>query len=170
MVRYSEEIRIQVAKEVLEGGLSENEAARKYGMSHVTVNEWVATYSKHGATGLLSKRTHRTFTGEQKQYIVEDMRENRLSHRAAAKKHDVPDRSIRKWERRYLNEGPEALYAERRGRPSVKAQTEDIVASTSSMDELIKENLRLRTELAYLKKLKALVQEKDALRTTTKLK
>lgn len=62
MVRYSEENNTFV-KEVLEGGLSENDAARKYGMSHVTVNNWVAAYSKYGATVLKSKRTHRTFTG-----------------------------------------------------------------------------------------------------------
>ncbi|MDQ0494675.1 hypothetical protein [Paenibacillus brasilensis] len=48
MVKYSGEIRIKVAIDVLEGGLSENEAARKYKMNHVTVNEWVATYFKHG--------------------------------------------------------------------------------------------------------------------------
>ncbi|WP_155983809.1 transposase [Paenibacillus sp. 1-18] len=48
MVKYSEEIRIKVAIDVLEGGLSENEAARKHGMNHVTVNEWVAACSKHG--------------------------------------------------------------------------------------------------------------------------
>ncbi|QNV55338.1 hypothetical protein GMA19_00487 [Paenibacillus polymyxa E681] len=75
-------------------------------MNHVTVNEWVAAYSKHGAAGLITKGTHRTFTGEQKQYILEDMHD-RLSYKAAAKKHDVLDRSIRNWERIYRNEGPE---------------------------------------------------------------
>ncbi|WP_420540546.1 transposase (plasmid) [Paenibacillus polymyxa] len=104
MVKYSEEIRIKVAIDVLEEGLSENEAARKYGMNHVTVNEWVAAHSKHGATELINKGTHRTFTGEQRQYILEDMHENHLSYKAAAKKHDVQDRSIRNWERIYRNE------------------------------------------------------------------
>ncbi|WP_152381272.1 transposase [Paenibacillus brasilensis] len=51
------------------------------------------------AAGLITKGTHKTFTREQKQYILEDMQENILSYKAAAKKHDVPDRSIRNWER-----------------------------------------------------------------------
>ncbi|KJD38055.1 hypothetical protein QD46_21255 [Paenibacillus polymyxa] len=69
MVKYSEEIRIKVAIDLLKGGLSENEAANE----PCTVNEWVAAYSKHGAAGLINKGTHRTFNGEQKQYILEDM-------------------------------------------------------------------------------------------------
>ncbi|WP_197029870.1 helix-turn-helix domain-containing protein [Paenibacillus sp. 1-18] len=72
------------------------------------------------AAGLIKKGTHRTFTGEQKQYILEDMHENRLSYKAAAKKHDVQDRSIRNWECIYRNEGPEGLYIERRGRTASK--------------------------------------------------
>lgn len=169
MVKYSEEIQIKVAIDVLEGGLSENEAARKYGMNHVTVNEWVAAYSKHGAAGLINKGTHRTFTGEQKQYILEDMHENRLSYKAAAKKHDVQDRSIRNWERIYRNEGPEGLYMERRGRTASKEPQKELEANESVIDELIKENQRLRMEVTYLKKLNALVQEKNSLQTTTKL-
>ncbi|MBE3650896.1 IS3 family transposase [Paenibacillus polymyxa] len=159
MVKYSEEIRIKVAIDVLEGGLSENEAARKYGMNHVTVNEWAAAYSKHGAAGLINKGTHRTFTGEQKQYILEDMHENRLSYKAAAKKHDVQDRSIRNGERIYRNEGPEALYIERRGRTAKEPQKE-LEANKSAIDELIMENQRLRMEVTYLKKNECLSSEK----------
>ncbi|MDQ0497286.1 transposase [Paenibacillus brasilensis] len=136
MVKYSEEIRIKVAIDVLEGGLSENEAACKYGMNHVTVNEWVAAYSKHGAAGLINKGTHRTFTGEQKQYILEDMHENHLSYKAAAKKHDVQDRFIRNGERIYRNEGPEGLYMERRGRTANKEPQKELEANESVIDEL----------------------------------
>ena len=42
MVRYSDEARLKAVLDVLKNGLSENEAARKYGMNHVTVNQWVA--------------------------------------------------------------------------------------------------------------------------------
>lgn len=169
MVKFNGNTRLKVVKDVLENGLSENEAARKHGMSHTTVNEWVAAYSKHGAEGIAVKNTKRTYSGEQKQSIVEDMRNNRLSYKAAAKKHDVPDRSVRKWEQIYLKEGAPGLYVERRGRVANKEVQIEIEPPTGSIEALIKENQTLRMELAYLKKLNALVQEKNASRTTTKL-
>ncbi|AZH29811.1 helix-turn-helix domain-containing protein [Paenibacillus sp. M-152] len=97
------------------------------------------------------------------------MHENHLSYKAAAKKHDVQDRSIRNWERIYRNEGPEGLYMEQRGRTASKEPQKELEANESVIDELIKENQRLRMEVTYLKKLNALVQEKNSLQTTTKL-
>ncbi|GAA0398500.1 helix-turn-helix domain-containing protein [Paenibacillus motobuensis] len=37
MIRYSDETRLKAALGVLENGMSDNQAARKYGMNHVTV-------------------------------------------------------------------------------------------------------------------------------------
>lgn len=52
--------------------------------------------------------------------VVEDLRKNGLSYREAAKKYAIPGHEpIRQWERIYLEEGPEGLYVDRRGRSSI---------------------------------------------------
>ncbi|OXM16463.1 hypothetical protein CGZ75_07260 [Paenibacillus herberti] len=161
MSRYNMEIRQKVVHEVLKHGLSENEADRKYGMNHATVNQWVAAYINNGEYGIVDKATKRTFTGEQKLFILDDMQNYQLSYKGATKKHGVADSAIRRWQRQFLKEGVDALYIERRGsnrgsNPSIQAMASN-VDSTVDMEQ---ENRRLRMEVDYLKKLHALVQEK----------
>ena len=105
--------------------------------------------------GVVNKR----YTGEFKQRVIETMRAECLSYREAARQFDINDRTrITSWERIYLEEGPEGLYVERRGRgskgrpPKLDKQTEE---------DLIAENQRLRAEVAYLKNLQALVLEDE---------
>lgn len=72
------------------------------------------------------------YTGEFKQRVVEDMRENKLSQNEVASKYGVSRYAIQKWERIYLEEGSEELYIERRGRkstgrtPKLKKQVEEL--------------------------------------------
>ena len=95
------------------------------------------------------------YKGEFKQQVIEDMRGNKLSQYEISAKYGVSRCAIQDWERIYLEEGPEGLYIERRGRkstgrpPKLQKQVEE---------DLIAENQRLRMEIEYLKKLNALVQ------------
>ena len=104
------------------------------------------------------------FSGEFKQKVVEDMRKNHLSFRETAKKHGLPNHEpIRKWERIYLEEGPEGLYMDRRGRTSASTGTRKgrpPKLEKKVEEDLIAENQRLRAEVDYLKKLNALVSER----------
>ena len=105
--------------------------------------------------GIPNKR----YTGEFKQMVVETMMREKLSYCETARQFDISDHHrVTSWERIYLTEGPEGLYIERRGRGSTgrprklpKAVEEDLLA----------ENQRLKAELAYLKKLQALVLEEE---------
>ena len=98
-------------------------------------------------------------TGEFKQMVVETMMREKLSYREAARRFEVRDhKDVAKWERYYLAEGPEGLYAERRGRGSKGAPQQ---FPKEVEDDLLAENQRLRAELAYLKKLQALVLEDE---------
>jgi transposase len=66
--------------------------------------------------------------------------------------------SIHRWERIYLEEGPEGLSIERRGRGS-KGRPPKLDKKVE--DDLISEVQRLRAEIDYLKKLNALVLEEE---------
>jgi transposase len=98
------------------------------------------------------------YTGEFRQHVIEDMRENRLAHKETARKYGINDRQVRNWERIYLEEGPEGLYIERRGR-AVKGRSAKL--DNKVEEDLIAENQRLRAENDYLKKLNALVIEEE---------
>ena len=107
---------------------------------------------------------NKRYTGEFKQKVVETMRKEKLSYDEAARQFGVLGHSlVAKWERIYLEEGPEGLYIERRGRASAASGTKK--GRPPKLDKKVEEDLigevqRLRAENAYLKKLNALVSER----------
>ena len=74
----------------------------------------------------------------------------------------------------YETEGLDALQSKKKGRPSMKNKnsktTKNQVPSEGSIEALQAENERLRMENAYLKKLNALVQNKEKSPNKTKHK
>ena len=101
---------------------------------------------------------NKRYTPEFKQMVVEAVREGHMAYNEAERHYDVPHGRIQKWERIYLTEGPEGLAVERRGRGS-KGRPRKLPKEVE--DDLLAENQRLRAELAYLKKLQALVLEEE---------
>ena len=105
--------------------------------------------------GIPNKR----YTPEFKQTVVETMREERLSVRETMRRFEINDHGIiERWERIYLEEGPEGLAVERRGR---KSSNWPAKLSKAVEEDLIAENQRLRAEIDYLKNLQALVLEEE---------
>ena len=86
------------------------------------------------------------------------MHREKLSYKEAARQFETNDMRVASWERIYLEEGPEGLYIERRGRKSSTGQRKKL--SKEVEEDLIAEVQRLRAENAYLKKLNALVAER----------
>ena len=106
---------------------------------------------------------NKRYTGEFKQKVVETMQKEKLSHKEAEREFGLPHNRAASWERIYLEEGPEGLYVERRGRPSAAggAKKDQPPKLDKKVEEdLIDEVQRLRAENAYLKKLNALVAER----------
>ena len=105
--------------------------------------------------GIPNKR----YTGEFKQRVVETMMQEKLSYCEAARQFDVNDhKRVASWERIYLEEGPEGLYVERRGRGSKGRPPKKLKPEVE--EDLLAEVQRLRAENDYLKKLNALVAER----------
>lgn len=102
---------------------------------------------------------NKRYTGEFKQEVVETMQREKLSYRETAVLYEIPDHGrVRQWERIYLEEGPEGLYIERRGRGSKGRSPKMLKPGVE--EDLLAEVQRLRAENAYLKKLNALVAER----------
>ena len=91
--------------------------------------------------------------------VVETMMREKLSYREAARQFEIQDHNrVASWERIYLMEGAEGLYIERRGHGS-KGRPQQFPREVE--EDLLAEVQRLRAENAYLKKLHALVQERE---------
>ena len=87
------------------------------------------------------------------------MMQEKLSYKEAARQFGISyDTVVAKWERIYLEEGPEGLYIERRGRSSKGRPPKKLKPEVE--EDLLAEVQRLRAENDYLKKLNALVAER----------
>ena len=100
-------------------------------------------------------KPNKRYTPEFKIKVVETMHREKLSYRETARQFDMSNSRVTAWERIYLEEGAEGLYAERRGRKSTGRPPK-----IKKEEDLIAEVQRLRAENAYLKKLNALVAER----------
>lgn len=98
---------------------------------------------------------NKRYTPEFKIKVVETMYREKLSYRETARQFDISNSRVTAWERIYLEEGADGLYAERRGRKSTGRPPK-----IKKEEDLIAEVQRLRAENAYLKKLNALVAER----------
>ena len=118
-----------------------------------------------GKTG----RKNKSYSAEYKIGVIMDMREHRLGYRETARKYNLGKSgstvtTIQRWERIFLEEGAEGLMKERRGRACAAGGTRKgrpPKLDPKVEEDLIAENQRLRMEIEYLKKLDALVRERE---------
>lgn len=149
---------------VLREGHSYCSVARMLSTSDRLVSRWVSSYKLHGISGL-SLKNHIRYSGDFKLSLLKDMLENHLSLQQASAKYHISDGLISGWRRKYEQYGESSLYAiKQRGRPpKMKKQKNTALKQERPSDpyqELLDENLRLRIENEYLKKLQALTQKK----------
>lgn len=103
---------------------------------------------------------NKRYTPEFKRMVVETIEKENLSIRAAMQEFGINDHKIiERWERIYLEEGPEGLAIERRGRSSKDRPPKQLPKQVE--EDLLAEVQRLRAENDYLKNLQALVLEDE---------
>ena len=103
---------------------------------------------------------NKRYTPEFKRMVVETMKKGHLSIYAAMQEFGINDHKIiERWERIYLEEGPEGLAIERRGRSSKGRPPKQLPKQVE--EYLLAEVQRLRAENDYLKNLQALVLEDE---------
>ena len=103
---------------------------------------------------------NKRYTPEFKRMVVETMKKRHLSIYAAMQEFGINDHKIiERWERIYLEEGPEGLAIERRGRSSKGRPPKQLPKQVE--EDLLAKVQRLRAENDYLKNLQALVLEDE---------
>lgn len=125
---------------------------RKYGHHHSVIYRWKR---KSETVGFVRKKT-KTYTQSEKFEVLEFYWRNGVSE--TERKYDINSSVIFKWERQYKEYGIDGLSYDGRGRkPKTLGPKKDV----NSDKDLLAELQMLRMENEYLKKLDALVQERE---------
>jgi transposase len=156
MTKYSVEERI-AAIQAVEVGESIASVAKQYQIGRKVLERSVRLWEEHGEEGLSSHAYN--WTAEQKYKVLEYMHENKLSSAQAGIHFGISGAStVWQWERRYLEKGIMGLEDKKKGR---KPRIIKPKPPKTREEELLEENRYLRAENEYLKKLNALVAERE---------
>ena len=169
MTKYHSCFKREVVDALLLGNSQPGHGARAIGKrfgihDHRLIRQWLALYQHHGQAGLDPKYSR--YDAQFKLQVLQRLWQEGLSYSELAALYDIRSRTaIPCWERQYHDGGIEAL--EPRPRRRLKKMTSPKPAKSahktdedSSLEALRQENEYLRAEVAYLKKLNALVQAK----------
>jgi transposase len=155
MTKHSKEKKIAAIKTV-EAGESITKAAKQYGISDSVLKWEVRNYREHGEKGLKSHVY--SWTGKQKYEALKYMHENQMSFTETGILLGIRHSTILHWERRYLENGIEGLENKKKGR---KPRTLKPKPPKTREEELLERIEDLEIENEYLKKLNALVAERE---------
>ena len=150
---------------MMENGCSKNYIHTHYGIDDALLGHLWTRYQSEGPSGLLKKRNVKADYAFKLQ-VVRDIEENHLTLVDASLKYNVSSSRIQVWHRIARTQGYDALAITRpRGRPPKNDMGRPRKKKPEEMTELELLQLRvkeLEAENALLKKVKALVEEREA--------
>lgn len=177
MAKYSFKLKKAAVKDYLSGKGSYREIAQRYGVVEKRqVCTWVHAYQNFGEEGLRKVVDKVTYTFQFKLHVVELYLSSEMSYQEVAAKEKVQHpATIRTWVNAFLDNGPEALRTKKKGQKNAlehsqqktkanrKKSSKAVNTSAEHVKELEQELLVLRIENAYLKELRRLRLEEEAL-------
>ena len=148
---------------LLDDGYSFKYIHLKYGICTKRLKVLRAKYLKEGSSALQRKNNIKADYALKKK-IVLDVEKKHLTLHAASLKYDASASQITVWLRKYRQEGLTALeQIRKRGRPpGSMGRPRKNSKPLTELERLQKENQELKTEIALLKKVRALVEERNA--------
>ena len=177
MAKYTFEFKKQIVMDYINGGGGGQFLAKKYGIpNHAQIQRWIASYKEFGDAGLMRSRKNNKYTFEFKLHVVELYLSTEVSYQELALSQGINNSLlITKWVNDFRVAGPDALRPKKKGRKKtldsknnvkmVVQATEITQVDTSAehVKQLEDELLKLRIENAYLKELRRLRLEEEAL-------
>ena len=164
MTKYSDDFKIKIVLEYLEGRIGYSALGKKYEVkSHKQISRWVSAYKNYGVEGIMKKNTKEVYSVQFKLDVLSFMKRTGASYLQTALQFKLTNPPlITAWNKKFLEGGAEAL-DQPRGRPAMSDKAKNAkpskhIASQDAMtleQKLERENELLRLEVAYLKKLKA---------------
>ena len=177
MAKYSIEFKKKIVDDYLSGKGSHKYLADKYGVpAKSNIQKWIDNYQAHGDEGLLRSRKNKNYSFEYKLHVVELYLSSEVSYQELAVQEGILNPTqIEKWVNDFRIAGPDALRPHKKGRKKIlntsnkishiKSIEPDTSADTIAehVKQLEDELLKLKIENAYLKELRRLRLEEEAL-------
>ena len=173
MTKFTFEDKLNAVSRYLNGAESYQTIGDSIGAGTLTIRKWVNLYQYHGVEALVKSYT--VHTVEFKLNVLNYMNEYGTSPVKTAAIFNIPSPStVARWKKEMDTGGIDALQPKKKGRPSMsndnQKELKNQVPVEGSIEALQAEVERLRMENAYLKKLNALVQNKEKSPNKTKHK
>ena len=147
---------------MIEDGRSIKSISKDYGINHHRLHVLWNRYELEGQAGLLKKKNMKADYAIKRKIIL-DIEENHLTLHAASLKYGASPQRISFWLKVYREEGLAALARmKKRGRPPSMGRPKKNSRPLTELERLRKEVQELKTENALLKKVRALVEERNA--------
>ena len=176
MAKYSYEFKKKVVTAYLNGEGGYEYLAKYYGIPAWTnIKKWVLSYQRLGDEGLLRSRQQKKYSFEYKLHVVELYLSNEVSYQELALQEGINNPAILvKWVNDFRIAGPDALRPRKKGRKkalnskdntkrTTSNETVSVDTSAEHVKQLEDELLKLRIENAFLKELRRLRLEEEAL-------
>ena len=176
MAKYSYEFKKKVVTAYLNGKGGYKYLANYYSIPAWTnIKKWVLAYQRLGDEGLLRSRQQKKYSFEYKLHVVELYLSNEVSYQELALQEGINNPAILvKWVNDFRIAGPDALRPRKKGRKKALNSKDNIKRTTSNetvsvdtsaerLKQLEDELLKLRIENAFLKELRRLRLEEEAL-------
>lgn len=141
---------------LFETGLGSSAVARRLDVKRDPVRKLHQRWLVRGSGALVTKPTKRVFSFEVKLQIVQRFLAGETKTDLAREFDLSSPNMVSTWARAYRREGEDALRPQRRGRPP---GTTAEPSEESELARLRRENARLQAEVAYLGKLRALMEQ-----------
>ena len=176
MSKYNYEFKKKIVIEYLSGQGGAVALAKKYGVpAKSRIQEWVKLYQSFGDEGLRRSRQKKKFSFEYKLHVVELYLSSEVSYQELALKEGINNPAmLAKWVSDFRAVGPDALRPKKKGRKKslnskdnekriTSSETDSVDTSVERVKQLEDELLKLRIENAFLKELRRLRLEEEAL-------
>ena len=161
---FSLEEKLEAISLVFQGESARSVSDRLH-LGHHLLYEWLEAYKSKGTLGLKPKRKGRNrLRYEEKCRIVREYQENDLTLFRLSVKYNISSSLLSNWVRLVEEGGFEALLPKKRGPKTGMVRTKRLPKEEyeKENERLRKENERLRLENLLLKKVRALVEEREA--------
>jgi transposase-like protein len=163
-------LKIEAIHRYLSGNEGVKSIAKALGVNHEVLRMWIKQYEYHGEKAF--EKSYTAYSIPYKLDVLNFMNENGTSPNEAAVIFNISSPGvIRRWRSQFNADGIDALKPKPKGRPpsmTDKKRTKRQEPAEGSVEALQAEIERLRMENAYLKKLNALVQNKEKSPNKTK--